>query len=411
MGMHLDTVQHCPFHWYRNPRAVLSDYYPPEAAAIIHRPGIDQAMAVIQSWPGYAATPLLTMPRLAERLGVQNLYYKHESSRFGLGSFKGLGGAYAVFRLLSRIVEEKTGQDLTPSELLSGAYRHITQHITVTTATDGNHGRSVAWGAQQFGCKSVIYIHAHVSEGREKAIAGYGAKVVRIEGNYDDSVRQAQKDADSNGWFVISDTSYPGYTAVPKDVMLGYCVMVEEALEQMAPSKPTHLFLQGGVGAVAAAVAGYFWEAWGKERPRIVVVEPEKADCLYQSAKAGKIVSVTGKLDTMMAGLACGEVSILAWDILNQASDGFLTIPDEAAMGTMRYLASGELGDVRVVAGESAVAGLAGLMMTAASSECRAALGLNESSRVLIFGTEGATDPELYSRIVGHHPSEIPAAC
>lgn len=409
--MHIDAVRNSPFQWVRNPRAVLTDHYPPEAAAVIHRPGIEQALAAIRSWPGYAVTPLLTLPNLARRIGVRTIFYKHEASRFGLGSFKGLGGAYAVFRLLARLIEEQTGQELTPRDLLSGAYRHLTQGITVTTATDGNHGRSVAWGAQQFGCRSVVYIHSHVSEGRKKAIEAYGATVVRIDGNYDDSVHQAQADATANGWYVISDTSYPGYTTVPKDVMLGYCMMVEEALAQMGGERPTHVFLQGGVGAVAGAVAGYFWEAWGKARPKIIVVEPDRADCLYQSAKAGKPVVVTGALDTMMAGLACGEVSILAWDILNQSADGFMTIPDEAAMDTMRLLARGEAGDTPIVAGESAVAGLAGLLIASASPECSAALELGADSRVLILGTEGATDPELYARIVGKTPSEVDAAC
>lgn len=411
MGTFLDAIQHSKGQWCRNPRAVFTSHYPPEAAQTIHRPGVDEAMQTIRSWPGYAVTPLLTLTGVAKAAGLQEIYYKHEESRFGLGSFKALGGAYAVFKLLARLIREKTGQELTERELLSGAYRHITQHITVTTATDGNHGRSVAWGAQQFGCKSVIYIHSHVSEGRKRAIEAYGATVVRIKGNYDDSVHQAQKDADANGWFVISDTSYPGYTSVPKDVMLGYCVMVEEALEQMAPQRPTHVFLQCGVGAVAAAVAGYFWEAWGKDRPKIIVVEPDRADCLYQSVKVGKPVAVTGELDTMMAGLACGEVSILAWDILNLSADVFMAIPDEAAMDTMRLLASGEAGDAPLVAGESAVAGLSGALMALADAECKAALDLGPHSRVLIFGTEGATDPELYTRIVGKTPAEVEAAC
>src|SRR5690606_22383577 len=228
-------------------------------------------------------------PGLAAKMGVQNVYYKDESTRFGLGSFKALGGAYAVTRLLLREVERQTGQQgLVAEDLQRPEFKSIIANITVCCATDGNHGRSVAWGAHNTGCRCVIYIHETVSTGREEAIAAFGARVVRVPGNYDDAVRRAAEDAAAHGYFVVSDTSYPGYMDVPRDVMQGYSVMVEEALDQLGDAAPpTHVFIQAGVGGLAAAVAAHLWETLGPARPRIIVVEPEKADCLYQSALAG----------------------------------------------------------------------------------------------------------------------------
>ena len=212
----------------------------------------------------------------------------------------------------------------------------------MTCATDGNHGRSVAWGAQTFGCRCVIYVHETVSEGRCRAIAAYGAEVRRVAGTYDDAVRRAAADAAAQGWTVVSDTSYEGYTDVPRDVMQGYSLMVEEALAQAA-TLPSHVFVQGGVGGLAAGVCSYLWERYGAARPRFVVVEPDKADCLYRSAVAGRPTPAEGALDTIMAGLACGEVSILAWRILEQGTDAFMTIGDDAAADCMRLLADGRL--------------------------------------------------------------------
>ena len=307
---------------------------------------------------------------------------KDEGERFGLGSFKALGGAYGVRRLLARQAQ-------------------LPASIVVTCATDGNHGRAVAWGAQVFGCRAVIYLHERVSVARENAIAAYGAKTVRTPGNYDDGVRRCAEDAARNGWFVVSDTTWPGYEDVPRDVMQGYSVMVGEALVQTAASeRPTHVFVQGGVGALAAAALAHLWETQGAARPFFIVVEPTRADCLYRSAQAGKPVTVTGALDTIMAGLACGEPSMLAWKILDRGADAFLAIEDEWAMQAMRRLAAPAAGDASVVAGESGAAGLAGLLALGASSALFNQAGLNGSSRVLIFNTEGATDPELYRSIV-----------
>jgi len=394
---------------FSNPRADHGRVYGPSERAILSRAAFQEAMAEIGAWPGYAPTPLRSLGGLARAAGIDRIWYKDEGSRFNLNSFKALGGAYAVLRLLAREVQARVpGVPVTALDLVVGRYGKVTRTVTVTTATDGNHGRSVAWGAQVFGCNCVIYIPANCSEGRQRAIEAFDARVVRVNGNYDDAVRQAAADARANGWHVVSDTSYTGYMDVPRDVMQGYTVMVEEAMSQLpASERPTHVFVQGGVGGLPAAVCGHLWETWGRQRPRLVVVEPHSADCLYQSAMSGRPVTVDGDLDTVMAGLACGEVSLLAWAILERGADDFMTIPDAAAVATMRLLADGAHGGRSVVAGESGVAGLAALLCAAAHPETRTGLGLAPDARVLVFGTEGATDPEVYERLVGRAPEMV----
>ena len=373
--------------------------------------GFAAAQAEIRQWPGYAPTPLVALPGLAGRLGLGGIWYKDESTRFGLGSFKALGGAYAVFHHLASLIETATGRTPSAADMIAGRYRTVTENVTVATATDGNHGRSVAWGARLFGCRCMVYLHATVSHGREAAIRSYGAALRRTAGNYDDSVRQCAVDAAAGGWQVISDTSYAGYSDVPRTVMLGYGVMAAELLEQLPSElRPTHLFIQGGVGGLAAAVAAKLWQAYGPERPRIVVVEPENADCLHRSALAGRPTTVHGDLDTLMAGLAAGEVSLLAWKVLQRAANDFMTIPDAAAIAAMRALAAGLDGDPRIVGGEAGVGGLAGLIAATADARSRAALGLDEHSVVLLVGSEGDTDPQLYRQLVGISGEAVRAA-
>jgi len=396
-----------PFTLLTNPRFQPGEPYGAHRSTLLSAPALEQAQAVITTWSGYAPTPLCALPALARDAGVASIHYKDEGGRFGLGSFKALGGAYAVARLLCRELGQRLGRSVSHAELQSDpALRQACADITVTCATDGNHGRSVAWGAQMLGCRCVIYIHATVSEGRKDAIARYGAQVVRTSGNYDDSVQQADRDARANGWFVISDTSYPGYMDIPRDVMQGYQLMVHEAVSAL-PQWPTHVFVQAGVGGFAAAVCAYFWERSAEQRPVLVVVEPERADCLLQSARAGAVVAVKGDLDTLMAGLACGEVSLLAWDFLATGANAFCTIPDAAAVDGMRLLASPQGGDPVIVAGESAVAGLAAALLTAQDSAARVALGLGPDSRVLLFGSEGDTDPALYQQLVGRTAAKV----
>ena len=366
-----------------------------------------EALASISAWPQYAPTPLLTLPGMAKKLGCGKLLYKQESERFGLGSFKALGGAYAVQRLLTRLITESLGEAPTTADLFSGKYGAITQAITVCCATDGNHGKSVAWGASQLGCKSVIFVHETVTPLRAEAIAALGATVIRVPGNYDDAVRHAQKEATAKGWFVVSDTSYPGYTEIPGWIMQGYSVIGKEARDQMAPVTPTHIFLQAGVGGFAAAIMTYFALSADGTRPRIVVVEPETAACLLASREADTVTAVTGDLETIMAGLACGEPSEIAWPAIQALSSAYIAIDDESVRETMRALAAGEDGDPPVVAGESGTAGLAGLREIMGQSGLKTALGLSDNSVVLVIGTEGATDPEMYRQIVRRDASEI----
>jgi diaminopropionate ammonia-lyase len=390
------------------PARQSAEPYGTSRAHVLNRDALALAHAEIGAWPGYQPTPLHSLPALAAALGVARVDYKDEGGRFGLGSFKALGGAYAVARLLCREVERRTGRACTLAQLATPESRAVCASITVTCATDGNHGRSVAWGAQLFGCRCVIYIHATVSEQRRDAIARYGAQVVRTDGNYDDAVRQADADARANGWFVVSDTSYPGYMDIPRDVMQGYQVMVDEAMAQL-PDWPTHVFVQAGVGGFAAAVCAWFWERDAKRRPQFIVVEPTQADCLMQSAKHGQLTAVAGDLDTLMAGLACGEVSPLAWQILAAGADAFMTIDDDAAVAAMRLLAQPLPGDGAIAGGESAVAGLAGLIAATQEPATRAALHLNADSRVLLFGSEGDTDPQMYEKLVGATAAQVRA--
>lgn len=395
------------FELLRNRQANPDAPWSAEQDAVLSDKGLAQARAAISSWPGYEPTPLLSLPALADLLGVGNLYYKDESSRFGLGSFKALGGAYAVGRLLQQQIAQSTGGAEPDMEaILQGEHADVVNKITVCCATDGNHGRSVAWGAQRFGCACMIFIHATVSEGRRQAIEHYGAKVMRTEGNYDDSVREAQQAASDNGWFVVSDTSYPGYVDIPKDVMQGYELMAAEADEQL-PSKPSHIFIQTGVGGVAASMAAYFARRYGKDRPRLILADPDRSACWLETLRAGEPTAVSGDLDTVMAGLACGEVSLLAWTILREHADAVVAIPDSGVAPMMRQMAFPLESDPAAVAGESAVAGVLALALVAHVAETRAALGLTAESSVLVFGTEGDTDPELYQELVGKSAADV----
>jgi diaminopropionate ammonia-lyase len=380
---------------------------------VIGKTARTDAFVEISSWPGYAATPLCSLSGLAKAAGLKSIAYKDEASRFGLGSFKALGGAYAVLLVLKEKLKDlKCAEDINTADILGAKYKEQIAAMTVCSATDGNHGKAVAWGAQRFGCRCVIYVHERVSQGRIDAIAAYGAEVRQVPGNYDDAVREAARMSALEGWTVVSDTSYEGYVTIPRSVIMGYTVMVSEAIDQHEKQfglPPTHIFVQGGVGALAGAVASTFWEHYGAKRPRFCIVEPDQAACLLESARAGEPRVVTGELDTMMAGLACGEVSLLAWDILQYAADDFLTIPDQSALDTMRLLASNAFDDP-LVAGESAVAGVAGCLLASQDKDLVHSLGLNADSRVLFFGTEGATDPVLYEKIVGRSAEEVEAS-
>jgi len=282
----------------------------------------------------------------------------------------------------------------------------------VISATDGNHGRGLAAAAGDAGCHCVIVLHAEVSQEREDAIAAYGARIVRIGGDYDDSVEEAARLAAENGWQVVADTSYDGYEEIPRDVMQGYGIISEEVTEQLAQKniykEYTHIFLQGGVGGLPAGVIAYFWELHGEQRPRFIVVEPAQADCLLQSALQGTAARASNdSIDSVMAGLACGAASPLAWRFLKQSVDHFMTVEDDGVASAMRLLAQGSERDVPVLAGESGVAGLVALQALAEAPALAEQIGLDASSRVLIINTEGATAPQLYRQLVGEEPEAV----
>jgi len=380
-----------------NTAARPADAYPQALRDIASLEKAAIAFADISHWPGYQPSPLHRLDQLAAQIGVTAIYYKDESQRFGLKSFKALGGAYAVARQLQERIRRENGADASIGDLLTGRYRSIVQDIVISCASDGNHGRSVAWGCEMFGCACIIYIHRDVSEGRKQAMQLLGAEVIRVDANYDASVKQADSEALTHGRIIVSDTSYPGYADISRDVALGYTVLLAEAVEQMGDSIPTHVFIQAGVGGLAAAVCAYFWELWGERRPRFIVVEPEQANCLQQSATLGEPVAVEGDLETLMAGLSCGEVSLLAWDILKPGADDFLTLSEDAVAPCMQLLAQGE---PAVEAGESAVAGLGAAIVAREDADLSVKLGLDASSRIFVIGTEGATDPEIYHQLL-----------
>jgi diaminopropionate ammonia-lyase len=375
-----------------------------QAAArnVFSEAGFEEAASIIRAWHGYAPTPLVELPGTAELCEVASVLYKDESQRFGLGSFKALGGSYAAFRLARKHLEERLGgQAIDSARLFGGGYSLELDTFVLCCATDGNHGRAVAWAAQQVGCKCIVFLHENVSIGREEALRRLGAQVLRVPGTYDDSVEAAAAQAAANGWFLVSDTSYAGYTDIPVWVMDGYRVMVQECLDVQPDlmRRVTHVFLQGGVGGLAAAVAAHLL-ARLPAPPRFVIVEPNSADCLRQSARRGRAMRIEGSLETVMAGLSCGEPSLVAWGVLQPCVDAFLTIGDEEAIAAMRQVAHGARGDPALVAGESGAAAYAALWTVSASPNDRASLGIDGDSRILLFGTEGATDPELYGQLV-----------
>ncbi|MCO4891274.1 diaminopropionate ammonia-lyase [Cupriavidus sp. WGtm5] len=393
-----------------NSRAHLCDY-PAELRQLMSIAEAGRSLAWLSHWDQLNAgpTPLRELPGLAASLGIAQLSVKDESARSPLGSFKALGAPIALVRLVLRMFPER---DLDPFELIAGRHAALLRDFTVISATDGNHGRALAAAARSFGCRCVIVLHANVSQEREDAIAACGARIVRIVGNYDESVEEAARLAAANGWTVVSDTSYEGYQDIPRDVMQGYGAIAAEVLAQrdVAPGQPcpyTHVFLQGGVGGLAAGVASYLWERFGAGRPRFIVVEPGQADCLYQSALQGRPARATGSVDSVMAGLACGETSPLAWRFLEPSVDVFMTIADDDAVTAMHRLASGDDGDVPVVAGESGAAGVAGLAVLRAQPALSAAAGLDAGSRVLVINTEGATAPVVYQQLVGESADSV----
>ncbi len=366
---------------------------------ILTRASFAAAIEEITAWEGYKATPLHSLRSLAAELGIDDVLYKDEGPRFDLGSFKALGGAYAAGRVLQRELTKKIGTPVKLADIRSGRYASEVKEITLVSATDGNHGRSLAWGAQRFGAACNIYIHESVSEGRAESMRQLGANVIRIDGDYDASVHLARKEADQNGWFVVSDTSWEGYQAPPLDVMAGYGVMTKEITNQME-APPTHVFLQGGVGGLAASVCAALRQHWGQDAPHVIIVEPNHAACLFESAQSDEMRSVKIIEETIMAGLSCGEPSPLGWKILREEASDFVKISDNLVPPSMRLLANPLGSDPSVEGGESAVAGLAAAISIALNPKLRDHFQFDKNTKILLIGSEGATDRVLYEKIM-----------
>lgn len=362
-------------------------------------------------FPVYRETPLADLSQTAKELGLGAVYVKDESYRFGLNAFKVLGGSYAIGNYLAK----RLGKDiarLSYEALLSDEVRKELGDITFVTATDGNHGRGVAWTASQFRQKAVVYMPKGSSPERLANIRGEGAEASITDLNYDEAVRLANSQADQKGWVMVQDTAWEGYEDIPLWIMQGYGTMAYEAYTQLK-TRPTHIFLQAGVGSLAGAVAGFFASVYGEERPIITVVEPNRADCLFQTAEAddGRLHFVTGDMNTIMAGLACGEPCSIGWNVLRDYGDHFLSCPDYAAAQGMRILGNPASSDPKVVSGESGASAfgcVAEIMRDPELADIKKTLKLDETSRVLFFSTEGDTDKESYEAIVwdGAYPRE-----
>ena len=367
-----------------------------------------KARAFHKSFPQYDRTPLTALEHMAEFLGLGRLYVKDESYRFGLNAFKVLGGSYAM----ARFIAKETGRDVSElpySVLTSEELKKEFGQATFFTATDGNHGRGVAWAANRLGQRAVVHMPKGTTRARLENIAREGAQVDIQELNYDDCVRLAAREAaETPRGVIVQDTAWEGYEEIPSWIMEGYGTMAMEAGEQLKEAgdeRPTHVFVQAGVGSLAGAVVGYFANLYADNPPIFVVVEAQAADCLYQGAKAGDgaIRTVGGDMETIMAGLACGEPNTISWDILKNHVKVFISLHDWAAAQGMRMLAAPIKGDAPITSGESGAApfgALAAIMTMEEYADLKAAIGLDETSRVLVFSTEGDTDPERYKNIV-----------
>jgi diaminopropionate ammonia-lyase len=402
-----------PIQWTKNKfkttaqaGSAIQDILPPELPR--------QIRGFHRQLPGYRMSPLKGLSNLAVRLGLGGIWVKDESARLDLQSFKVLGGSYAIYKL----IQKRLGlgdQELSFTDLTNGTIREKLGDITFAAATDGNHGRGVAWSATQLGFRSVIYVHKLTSQGRIEAIESGGARVVVVDGNYDDAVRQVYQDAQRNGWEVVSDTSWEGYEDIPKWVMQGYTTMLSEAQEQLAAqglSQPTHIFVQAGVGSLAAATIGFYHNLFG-DSIQTCVVEPTKAACLYRSAltEDGLPQTVEGELDTIMAGLACGEPNPIAWEILKNRADYFVTCPDYVAAMGMRVYGVPLRGDPSIISGESGAVTLGALMYImqhASAAALREQLLLGVDSQVLLINSEGNTSPDDFRYVVWEGGIPVP---
>lgn len=358
-----------------------------------------------KSFDEYSVTPLHELKNLGKHLGIKNIFLKDESYRFDLNAFKVLGASYAMGKYLA----DKLALDISQVSfdyLRSKEVKEKLGDITFVTATDGNHGRGVAWAANQLGQKSVVYMPRGSSQIRLDNIKNEGSDASIIDGNYDDAVRLSDEMAKKHNWVVVQDTAWEGYEDIPKWIIQGYATLIHESMEQLndkAVEKPTHVFLQAGVGSFAGSMQGYLASKFANDRPITIIMEPDKANCIYNSALSGEIEIVEGDMFTIMAGLACGIPNTISWDILKDYSDGYMSCPDYVAARGMRMLAAPLKGDPQIVSGESGAVGIGVISLIMERDEykdLRNKLELDKDSIVLIISTEGDTDPHMYKRIV-----------
>ena len=343
---------------------------------VLSKNEMNDAFNMISRWEGYSPTPLENLNHLSSELQLKNIFYKDESKRFNLKSFKALGGAYAV---------EKVSQNK--------------KNITVSTATAGNHGRSVAWGAKRLGLKCKIFISEFVSESRAEAMRGFGAEVFRVKGNYDNSLQECIKQSKLNGWQIVQDVAWEGYEIVPKLTLAGYSVMMKEISDQLKENKITHIFLQAGVGGMAAAmIAGC--ARYLNNIPNIIIVEPESADCVLKAVQNNTIVKINIEKESLMGGMSCGEVSLIPWKIINTNSKYCITIPDDKIADTIKSLANCSFSNKKLVGGECATPGIISLIASCNNSKLKDKLNLNKDSQVLLLGCEGDVDEDLYNKLL-----------
>ena len=337
---------------------------------------IDDAYSSISKWEGYASTPLILLNKLAKELNVNKIFYKDENKRFNLKSFKALGGAYAVEKIT------KGNKD-----------------IVVATATAGNHGRSVAWGARRLGLKCKIFISEFVSDARGQAMADLGAEVVKVKGNYEKSLMECIKQSTKNNWQIVQDVAWKDYMLVPKYTMAGYTVMMKEIVDQLKNEKITHVILQAGVGGMAGAmVAGI--ARYLDNVPTTIVVEPDSAACVMESIKSGKIEKIDIKRESLMGGMSCGEVSLVPWEILKNSVKHCISLPDDDIAKTMRLLGNSSFSDEKIIAGENSAPGVISLISSCEDQNIKEKLKLNNNSNVLLIGSEGDTDKEMYQKLI-----------
>ena len=337
---------------------------------------LDDAYNSISKWEGYSPTPLIKLNKLTKELNLKNIFYKDENKRFNLKSFKALGGAYAVEKVTKGNKE-----------------------IVVATATAGNHGRSVAWGAKRLGLKCKIFISEFVSDARGKAMEALGAEVIKVKGNYENSLIECIKQSTENNWQIVQDVAWKDYMLVPKYTMAGYSVMMKEIVEQINNEKISHIILQAGVGGMAGAmVAGI--ARYLNNIPTIIVVEPDSAACVMESIKTGKIEKIDIKRESLMGGMSCGEVSLVPWEILKNSVKHCISLPDDDIAKTMKLLGNASFSEESIIAGENAAPGVISLIASCEDETIKTKIDLNENSNVLIFGCEGDTDQEMYQKLV-----------